>query len=250
MIKNTLMRLYIWCAALLVRALVKYCTARGRYVDYVHATGEHLVTCEISPECLRAVANSTPIERVYMRRYVITGFMTGDPHPNSLAVTVGAPGLWFELRALWGQARRWWALNRWHLYLHHMHAPDADECLHDHPWPWGLSFILLGGYREERLEETPAGLIPWYIEPRWRRAPALNVLHGTTFHRISGLEKWSIRHPKQTANARDVCGVFTLFLAGPRRASKPWGYLVPGRGFVPQRERHAETGAREERAKL
>ncbi len=246
-------RIYTFFAALLVRALVKYCTARGRYVDYVHATGEHSVKVGIDPAfpgAMVALENSTPIERVYMRRYVITGFMTGDKHPNSLVTRTG----W---RSLFQRVLRQFALNRWHLYLHHMHAPDADECLHDHPWPWGLSFILLGGYTEQRnLDEPPkyAGT----IGTRSLQAPALNRLRGTTFHRISELKKHDCRFASPrgrmlVCKQADCCansrgGVFTLFLAGPRSASKPWGYLVPGRGFVPQRERHAETGAREERA--
>jgi hypothetical protein len=249
-----LMRIYIFLAALLVRAIVKYCTARKRYVDYVHSEpfGESGLT-----------------ERTYMRRYVIFGFMTGDAHPNTIVRSdlLERPQHANFISRAWDYceyglsvARRWYALNRWHLYLHHMHAPDADACLHDHPWPWGLSWVLLGGYREARLQ-APNGFDPRAIyvpertfTHRWLRAPALNVLHGTTFHRISELRTECYPCALNQCDmfgrvAAGGNGVFTLFLAGPRSKSKPWGYLVPGRGFVPQRERHAEMGAREVRAK-
>lgn len=263
-------RIYVFFAALLVRALVKYCTARGRYVDYVHSEPpQYTGTVRIGEDGLMRAVNDfvktvAGGERVYMRRYVITGFMTGDAHPNTLLSFTHGPGLWGYVRRIWNEARRWWALNRWHLYLHHMHAPDADPCLHDHPWPWGLSWVLLGGYREQRLDPlqlkrarfgVAGGLnvSRFELEPRWLHAPALNVLRGTTFHRISELKMECYPCALNTCDmfgkvAREGHGVFTLFLAGPRRASKPWGYLVPGRGFVPQRERHAEMGASERRA--
>ncbi len=251
-------RIYIYFAALLVRAIVAYCTKRRRYVDYVHS----------EPQPYPAYENFR--ERVYMRRYVLTGFMTGDTHPNALLSFTHGPGPWGRVRYAIGQARRWFALNRWHLYLHHMHAPDADECLHDHPWPWGLSFVLLGGYLEERpaawaLPSDPIaqlaladalhakarfGDVP--KGARWLHAPALNRLRGTTFHRISALDRACATGCSPARGRVPGCtspsGTFTLFLAGPRRASKPWGYLVPGRGFVGQRERHAEMGASERRA--
>src|SRR5271167_2887082 len=44
------------------------------------------------------------------------------------------------------------------LYLHHFHRSDMDKgmngygLLHNHPWPFSLSLILVGGYDEERLQ--------------------------------------------------------------------------------------------------
>ncbi len=238
-------RIYVFFASLLVRAIVAFCTKRGRYVDYVHQTPPS------------ADGYTLDVPRVYMRRYVISGFMTGDAHPNTLLSFTHGPGLWGYAQRAWGEARRRFALNRWHLYLHHMHAPDADPCLHNHPWPWGLSWVLLGGYREERMVTSP---VHAEMQTRWLHAPALNALRGTTFHRISEIKK-ACPYPGKhkylkngnlvhdcTAQVGAGSGTFTLFLAGPRRASKPWGYLVPGRGFVGQRERHAEMGASERRA--
>lgn len=218
-------RLYTYLVSGLVRFIVGWCTARKRYVDYVHAG------------------------HTYMRRYVMTGFMTGDPAP----------------RTAWARFRRLHVPN---LYLHHMQAPDADECLHDHPWPWGLSFIVLGGYREERLTRcidpahAPRIARLWITygtenthKARWHHAPALNYIGGKVFHRVAELAKdcaWcaGFRRPDCHINETyqtEWAGVWTVFLAGPRCGNKSWGYLVPGRGYVHQSERHIELNAKEVR---
>lgn len=127
------------------------------------------------------------------------------------------------------QARSWFPLT---VYLHRFHRPDEDRVLHNHPWPWAVSWILSGGYREERripaeafaeLGEplTPPGL----VINRWLRAGSLNFLRGDTFHRVAELdgETW------------------TLFVVG--RKHQAWGFDVPGRGFVPWRVREEEARA-------
>ena len=43
------------------------------------------------------------------------------------------------------------------LVLHHFLRPDTDFRFHNHPWKWSISFILGGGYVEERL--SPDGTI-------------------------------------------------------------------------------------------
>src|SRR5271170_2836454 len=46
--------------------------------------------------------------------------------------------------------------DRIHVYLHKFHRGDSDEALHNHPWLWSRSFVLAGGYIEERrLEGGP-----------------------------------------------------------------------------------------------
>jgi hypothetical protein len=90
------------------------------------------------------------------------------------------------------------------IYLHRFLAPDPDRGLHDHPWPWALSLVLAGGYVEARGD-------PWGERRRRAVRPGrLNLIRGTTFHRIVALaagEAW------------------TLFAHGPR--VKPWGFAVP-----------------------
>ncbi len=181
--------LYTYFAARLVRAIVSWCTARGRYVDYVHAG------------------------RTYMRRYVLSGYRTGDAHQGK------------------------WRARLPNLYLHHMHAPDADPCLHDHPWPWAVSWIVLGGYSEylsRHDPRTPKDLPAWAATwERRHRAPALNVIRGTTFHRVAELDPaYDYRGPKyveyadvvpESSRYHPLMGTFTLFLAGPRAGNKAWG---------------------------
>ena len=101
--------------------------------------------------------------------------------------------------------------DRWfgNIYLHHFHRSDMDRSangillLHDHPWS-GLSFILLGGYEEER-----ANKIWWqYVERRTVKPLTFNVLRTDYYHRVDLLEQdaWSI------------------FFTGPRSKKRSWGF--------------------------
>jgi hypothetical protein len=97
--------------------------------------------------------------------------------------------------------------------LHCFVADDDETTLHDHPWRWGVSLMLRGGYFEERLDS--------YDERRrrWIAAGRLNVVRGDRFHRVvlrNGRTAW------------------TLFLHG--RRAKPWGFLdAVTRAFHPFR---------------
>jgi hypothetical protein len=144
----------------------------------------------------------------YMTRHVLFGHMTGD-----------SPSL----------------LERWlpAVYLNNIHRPDHDESFHNHPWPWAITIGLLGGYREERMSWREASM--HVVDMGARLAPFVYLLRRKHWHRIN-----------QTY-ATNRTGVWTLFVAAPRVFSQPWGYLVDGRGYVDQRERHAEIGAREVR---
>lgn len=151
--------------------------------------------------------------QLYLRRYAVAGHLTGDV-----------------------QGWRAWLPN---LYVHQIINPDLDPCLHDHPWPWGVSWIALGSYEEQRFSsffDQALSHLPGGYGSSLRRtltAPALNILRGSTFHRIAEIEP----------------GTWTIFLAGPRAHAKPWGYLVPGRGYVHHSERHEEFGGEEVRGK-
>jgi NTP pyrophosphatase (non-canonical NTP hydrolase) len=86
-------------------------------------------------------------------------------------------------------------------YIHRFVASDPDRGLHDHPWDWSASLILVGGYREIR-----AGLLPRNLRPG-----RLNIIRGDDFHRIvlaPGREAW------------------TLFIHG--RRTKGWGFWREG----------------------
>ncbi len=120
---------------------------------------------------------------------------------------------------------------QWHdgigVFLHRFHRSDADPELHNHPWRWGVSLILAGGYIEERREGLD--VVTREFEPG-----SVNLLFDSTFHRVElhRGEAWS------------------LFVAGPRAQS--WGFwdrssglYTPWREFIEVR-REQERALREE----
>jgi hypothetical protein len=135
--------------------------------------------------------------------YVIPDYLTGKPYITR-----------FQFPRLFG----------FRPMLHHIHRADHDRHLHDHPWSWCFSIILVGSYEEERMTCTR------YTGPnlragkvRTRRVRFWNRLTTLDFHRITKL------HGE----------VFTLFVAGPRVPSDQWGFLTP-RGWVESNEYIAE----------
>ena len=105
------------------------------------------------------------------------------------------------------------------IYLHRFHTPDQDQTApHSHPWKWAVSLILTGGYREERMRVTGE------MATCELRAPALNRIAADDFHVVERLYG-------------ETC---TLFITGPKASS--WGFLVPGRGVIPWKQRLAERG--------
>lgn len=72
----------------------------------------------------------------------------------------------------------------------HRFGQDDEPDVHCHPWTWGLSFILSGGYIEERLNRATGE-----YTSRVLVAPAINFLRHGDFHRVSligGQECWSL----------------------------------------------------------
>lgn len=107
------------------------------------------------------------------------------------------------------------------LYLHHFHRGDDDKALHNHPWRWAVSLVLVGGYSEERRVTEPR--TTYRVERRLVRPGALNFISHNTFHRVDLLD------PAE--------GSWTLFLTGPRVSS--WGFwdrvtheFIPWREFI------------------
>ena len=103
------------------------------------------------------------------------------------------------------------------VYIHHFHSSDQGLELHNHPWVWGVSFVLSGGYAEERArspvtwDATLGPAIPHkvMIEKRHIKPCSINVIRATDFHRVD----------------LDVeeKGAWTIFMAG--RRAKSWGFL-------------------------
>ena len=105
------------------------------------------------------------------------------------------------------------------VYLHHFHSSDQGNELHSHPWAWGLSLVLSGGYEEERARNPevwssstlpPASCLrPVTVEKRTVLPGRLNLIKVTDFHRVD------LRDEK--------AGAWTIFFTGPR--STDWGFL-------------------------
>jgi len=87
-------------------------------------------------------------------------------------------------------------------FLHRFHRSDDDGALHSHPWKWSLSFVLVGGYWEDRRVDDA-------VIRRRVRPFTFNVLRHDTFHRIDLIEE----------------DAWTLFLAGPKTAT--WYFWDP-----------------------
>lgn len=99
-------------------------------------------------------------------------------------------------------------VGKWEFHLHRFTRGDNDRRVHDHPYEQSYSFILSGGYDEERL----IGVCP-YNGPitttkvrKW-----FNPIDGLDFHRITRLHKPI---------------VWTLFVHTPK--FKEWGFLEYG----------------------
>lgn len=105
-----------------------------------------------------------------------------------------------------------WEDLPFNIYLHKFHRGDDDEALHNHPWKWSVSFVLAGGYSEERrVGETVERIL---VQPF-----TFNVIRDNDFHRVDLLEK----------------DAWTIFFAGPKTQS--WGFWDRHTGkFWPWRE--------------
>lgn len=109
--------------------------------------------------------------------------------------------------------------GKWSAYLHRFERPDGERELHNHPWTWGFSVILWGGYLEEKRNRKTG-------KTRRRRVlpGMINILGPRDFHRIAELKG------SQT---------WTLFVTG--RKAWAWGFLDFGR-FVHHRRYIASRG--------
>lgn len=87
--------------------------------------------------------------------------------------------------------------------LHHIHRPDKDLHLHNHPWKTAIFRVLTGSYVEQRF-------VGGQIIEREIKAGEVNELNADTFHRI-----------------HEVRGdVWTFGILGER--VQEWGFLVDG----------------------
>lgn len=110
------------------------------------------------------------------------------------------------------------------VFLHKFWRGDVEPYCHDHPWPF-VSVILWGGYYE--VTPCPAGhhgchdvLRKWYGPGSILRRPA----------------DW--RHRVEVPEGRNC---WTLLFIGLKVRS--WGFICPGRGWMPWREHEANQAA-------
>lgn len=124
-------------------------------------------------------------------------------------------------------------LDRWGIehdriggvFLHRMEAPDPGLDLHDHPW-WFVSFLVAGGYTEERAQTREASFLATLAE-RWpglargiveeRRQFSVRVMRLDECHRITALSR-----PR----------VWTVVVHGP--TVRRWGFYLPT-GYLDER---------------
>lgn len=107
------------------------------------------------------------------------------------------------------------------LFLHRFCRGDEDVELHNHPW-FGVSLILVGGYREERRVWAEGGE---HVVAYYRRPGSFNVIAPHTFHRVD----------------LDRGDCWTLFAVGP--VVQSWGFWCRWRNtFTPWREFIAQKG--------
>jgi hypothetical protein len=97
------------------------------------------------------------------------------------------------------------------VFLHHFHSSDVDVApsgeyyLHNHPWPWSFSIILVGGYIETRRISLD------FLTKRIFEPGSFNTISYKDFHRVELLEEdgWS------------------FFFTGWRSKKRSWGFWDP-----------------------
>lgn len=109
----------------------------------------------------------------------------------------------------------------WGLYIHRFHRSDVDRELHNHPWRWALSFVIAGGYREERRRGN--SVVEREVKPL-----SFNYIRQDDFHCVDLIEH----------------DAWTLFLVG--RKGSTWGFwdratgrYTPWREFLNAKQREA-----------
>lgn len=105
--------------------------------------------------------------------------------------------------------------------IHHIHRPDYDQWMHNHPWKTARFTVVSGGYVEERLIDRQH---PQKILRRSILEGDENVLDADTFHRVVEVRP----------------DTWTVGLLGER--VQDWGFLVEGRVFVEAREYFNRNG--------
>jgi hypothetical protein len=100
--------------------------------------------------------------------------------------------------------------------IHKFLSSDEDPELHNHPWGSSMSFILTGGYKEERRHEDSAGR---FVVTKSITPGSLNFIDKNDYHRIDLIEDYA----------------WTVFFSGNRE--QDWGFWNRNTDkYVPWRE--------------
>ena len=154
----------------------------------------------------RVITGGSPYDK-YLSRYYLIGkpYMQDGSSPYDL----------------YGEPKRWAVFPDYGfgLYLHKFHRGDNDRALHGHPWQWALSFVIAGGYLEERR-------IGRRVVARGVPPLSFNWISHDDFHRVDLVED----------------DAWTLFLVGPRVSSwsfwdRETGQETPWREFLATKQR-------------
>jgi hypothetical protein len=123
--------------------------------------------------------------------------------------------------------RRWFVIPRnpvFNIYLHQFLRSDDDRALHDHPWLFNASVMLLGQYLEHTIKDGGVEVVSkpqtgdWKF--RWGPAP----------HRVE------LFHAGFATGNGKVCAIgnplscWTVFITGPR--VREWGFHCPQSGWI------------------
>lgn len=122
--------------------------------------------------------------------------------------------------------RRWWIVPRnrfFNVYLHQFLRSDDDRALHDHPWLFNASWILMGEYLEHTIARGGIHL------RTARRTGDFTFRWGPAPHRV---ELLTVAHyvPTQPLNHKPL-PCWTLFITGP--VVRTWGFHCPDQGWIP-----------------
>lgn len=99
------------------------------------------------------------------------------------------------------------------IFLHHFHSSDLDVApsgeyyLHNHPWPWSFSIILVNGYNEWRRRHADSA----DLKLKTYTPGMINFITDKDFHRVvlCHEDAWS------------------FFFTGWRSKNRSWGFWDP-----------------------
>jgi hypothetical protein len=106
--------------------------------------------------------------------------------------------------------RRWLSWLPFNIFIHQFHSSD-EPVLHNHPWTWARSLLLVGSYQEFRMVGAQT------LHRRKLGPGNVNIIRANTFHWVELLS------PE----------VWTLFIVGKK--IQEWGFWTE-EGFEGFRE--------------